>query len=176
MPDSAALLTGTYKPSHYGNVDLFPPPAPLLGSHNSALSVFNGATPNGAWRLFVVDDSVTDKGSIDGGWVLTIETVPAIGPASLTGADEADDVDVNVPPDETPSKRPELTVVGANGAGQVRLRVSGLAANTAYVVESSEDLMTWLPVMEGQAEKDEFTVSIDDPARHPHSFFRLRVD
>jgi hypothetical protein len=36
------------------------------------LSVFNGESPNGTWRLYVVDDSAGDAGRIAGGYSLTI--------------------------------------------------------------------------------------------------------
>jgi hypothetical protein len=68
------LVAGTFKPADGASslgTDTFPTPAPTP-SGNVALSVFNTSNPNGAWQLFVVDDSGGDGGSIAGGWSLEI--------------------------------------------------------------------------------------------------------
>ncbi|MGE3979296.1 MAG: proprotein convertase P-domain-containing protein [Nitrospira sp.] len=38
------------------------------------MGAFNGTSPNGAWQLFVKDDSGQDQGSIANGWELIITT------------------------------------------------------------------------------------------------------
>jgi hypothetical protein len=75
---------GAFRPSNYENdeddtVDVFPQedaagrPAPNPGpSPATRLSVFVGSRPNGAWRLYVVDDEPEDDGYIAGGWSLEI--------------------------------------------------------------------------------------------------------
>jgi len=71
---SAPLVTGTFKPTNGPSTqgtESFPGPAPTP-SGNVALSVFNTSDPNGNWRLFVVDDTGGDGGSIAGGWSLVI--------------------------------------------------------------------------------------------------------
>lgn len=89
---TSALTTGTYKPTNSGLTDPFPAPAPTQ-SGSSVLSVFNATNPNGAWRLFVVDDVGADIGSIGMGWTLTLTAaisgqntggiaIPESGPAS----------------------------------------------------------------------------------------------
>ena len=70
---TGALASGTYKPTNYGTGDTFPASAPS-GPYGSALSVFNGTDPAGAWRLFVVDDVGGDSGSFSGGWSLKLQT------------------------------------------------------------------------------------------------------
>lgn len=47
-----------------------------VGSEFAALnlSTFNGSNPNGAWKLYVVDDASSDSGSFAGGWELQITT------------------------------------------------------------------------------------------------------
>jgi subtilisin-like proprotein convertase family protein len=82
------VVTGTFKPTDSNNEsfgDFFPAPAPLrpYGS-NDGLSTFNGYSPNGEWRLFVVDDALINAGSISGGWCLDITTVPAPPPLSAS--------------------------------------------------------------------------------------------
>jgi subtilisin-like proprotein convertase family protein len=82
-----SLSSGTYKPTDVGEPfpDTFPAPAPLrpyqvLTGFN-ALSNFNGFSPNGEWRLYVVDDLGNVSGSISGGWFLDITTTPVVPPA-----------------------------------------------------------------------------------------------
>jgi subtilisin-like proprotein convertase family protein len=71
LPANTQILTGTYQPTNLQGNDPFPAPAPAP-SGSASLSVFNRTNPNGAWRLFVVDDVATDSGNIAGGWELTI--------------------------------------------------------------------------------------------------------
>ena len=71
LPDSAQLVSGTFKPTNFGAGDAFPAPAPVP-SGSSLLSLFNGTNANGTWSLYVFDDLGGDIGSISGGWALTI--------------------------------------------------------------------------------------------------------
>jgi subtilisin-like proprotein convertase family protein len=75
--------SGTFKPTaaspeigscHEENVDLVPPAPP--GPYPAALSEFDGGGSDGAWGLFVYDDSGGDSGTIAGGWSLDI--LPAV--------------------------------------------------------------------------------------------------
>ncbi len=84
------IVSGTYKPTDVepgesGELDTFPAPAPA-GPYTSPLSVFNSLTPNGAWSLYVVDDTAGDAGDIASGWSLTIATISTNAPPSDTNA------------------------------------------------------------------------------------------
>jgi subtilisin-like proprotein convertase family protein len=80
LPIDTSLVSGTFRPTEayvligYPHFPYdFPPPAPPGNSNSvSVLSVFKNTDPNGAWNLFVVDDSSGDTGSIAGGWSLTV--------------------------------------------------------------------------------------------------------
>jgi subtilisin-like proprotein convertase family protein len=85
-PDNAPLVSGTsYQPSR-GTIsgcfapESFPTDAagtnPPAGPYGSTLSVFDGSDPNGIWKLYVIDDSPFDPGSITG-WSLDISTTTA---------------------------------------------------------------------------------------------------
>jgi extracellular elastinolytic metalloproteinase len=77
MPTTGALVTGTYRPTDNAPTETFPAPAPA-GPHASALSIFNGRDPVGAWNLYVFDDLSGGPsgalGSISGGWSLILST------------------------------------------------------------------------------------------------------
>ena len=82
------LVSGTFRPTDDDTqaVDAaFPAPAPAF-SGATTLSTFNGASGNGVWSLWVVDDAPGDAGSITGGWCLTITTVSATTTTSLTSS------------------------------------------------------------------------------------------
>ena len=81
-----SLASGTYKPTRTADtsVENMPAPAPPL-SDATTLSTFNGASGNGTWSLWVVDDATGDTGSISGGWCVTI-TSAAPTTTSLTAS------------------------------------------------------------------------------------------
>jgi subtilisin-like proprotein convertase family protein len=85
--------TQTYKPFNYSDdPDVWPSPAPAgpyanadTGTSGSGAldtqtfaGTFDGATPNGTWSLYVVDDEQGSTGSISGGWSITISTSAAV--------------------------------------------------------------------------------------------------
>lgn len=77
-------VSGTYRPTdiQFDN-DAFFSPAPLRPYHQQSanqLANLNGQSPNGDWRLFIVDDQVGNSGSIAGGWTLEVTTAPAPPP------------------------------------------------------------------------------------------------
>lgn len=89
-PDSGQLVSRAYRPINYETTsDVFPQTS-WTAPFNTNLAVFNGANPNGTWRLYVVDDTGQNTGSIVGGWQLTLET--QVLPATIT--DQPDDITV----------------------------------------------------------------------------------
>ncbi len=94
----ANLASGIYRPTSVGDDDTFPlqgatpPPvdcqpagecshAAPAGAATFA-SVFGGANPNGAWRLYVRDDTSPDGGVLADGWALTLATTAATAPTA----------------------------------------------------------------------------------------------
>lgn len=73
LSETAAITSGTYKPTNYGTGDTFSSPAPG-GAYGSALAVFNGVNPNGNWSLYMQDDGSQDTGDLLQGWQLSITT------------------------------------------------------------------------------------------------------
>lgn len=80
IPDAGTCNSATYRPSNVGTADPFPAPVSTsVAAENAApagtatfASRFNGIDPNGAWSLYVVDDTTGDAGTIAGGWSITI--------------------------------------------------------------------------------------------------------
>lgn len=70
LPQFAAFMSSTYRPTNYDTTDTFGAPAPG-GPYGTALSVFNGTSANGTWNLYVVDDAGGDFGGFYGGWSLS---------------------------------------------------------------------------------------------------------
>lgn len=94
----ATIVSGTFRPTNSGTGDTFPAPAPAA-PFGAALSDFNGTNPNGAWRLFIVDDAGGDVGSVTGGWSLTFQTADPVCcnqpcslacPAAITRGNDVD--------------------------------------------------------------------------------------
>ena len=96
VPDIGPIVSGTYRPSNYGPQcsaeqadDPFPALTPLFGhTFNTTLATFNGANPNGTWRLYAVDDCLQGSGTISGGWTLDITAggTTAIGVRRLSAS------------------------------------------------------------------------------------------
>lgn len=80
MPLDTDLVSGTYKPTQRQAFQFdFPAPAPATSNLRGATLVnFKNVNPNGAWKLYVVDDTTPDSGVISNGWSLSISTAPVV--------------------------------------------------------------------------------------------------
>jgi len=81
LPPTDVITSGVYRPTNYGAPGSLPSPAPS-GPYGGSLSAFRGATPNGDWKLYVMDWVEEDAGSI-GSWSLQL-TVVADGVVTVT--------------------------------------------------------------------------------------------
>jgi len=123
---SDELVAGTFRPSNVDTNDVFPAPAPTGAPTGATLDTFNSTNPNGTWRLFVIDDAVTDAGFIGDGWTLTITTditSPTIGSINKPPA-----IEVN---SETQSIN--LTGIGAAGGANRPLAVTATSSNATLI-------------------------------------------
>jgi uncharacterized repeat protein (TIGR01451 family)/uncharacterized delta-60 repeat protein len=94
VPTSSPIVTATNRPNPVLPVAAFPSPAPPA-PYATNLSACNGSNPNGAWNLFVIDDTTLDTGSIANGWILTLtaaSVVPAAADLVLGVTDAPDPV------------------------------------------------------------------------------------
>ena len=105
MPSGSQLASGTFAPTNFdpvGDVDGFPAPAPLVGPYGGSFAPFIGTNPNGAWKLYIVDDVAGNNGQLAGGWSITVtatagpalELSSAVSRKTHTGVG---DFDVNLP-------------------------------------------------------------------------------
>ncbi len=90
LPNNNLITNGNYKPSSYQGPVALPGTAPA-SLYQFALSGITWSDPNGAWSLYVFDDSPGNAGVIAGGWSLNLATVVTVGPVndvavSLTSA------------------------------------------------------------------------------------------
>jgi hypothetical protein len=92
MQMDSQLVAGTYKPTNdnndfdtLGDTDVFSSPAPAPSSATT-LSTFNGINPNGAWQLYVMDDTRLADSDFLGGWCINVTTATT-APNPHTNAD-----------------------------------------------------------------------------------------
>ena len=122
------LSSGTYKPADYGGVaDAFLSPAPAIAFPGDSaaptgsatlITKFSGTVPNGFWSLYLMDDNTNAlSGSLAGGWVLTLTTVPSL-------------------------PQPILTNAIVNASGKFQFGFNGVAI-TNYSVLASTNLANW---------------------------------
>ena len=155
LPDSATIVSGTYKPTDFVTGDSFPSPAPA-GPYGTALSAFNGLDPNGTWSLYVRDDEANDSGSIAGGWSLNFTyAAAAVATADQTSVQDAlpapwasADIGNNTAPASAGYANGVFTVSGAgnisgtsdnfrfayqtlSGDGEIKARIRALPDNAA---------------------------------------------
>lgn len=142
LPDLAAWITGTYKPTTYYTGDNFPAPGPLAvygnpgpaGSGTATFaSVFGGTNPNGVWNLFVRDFVTGDAGTIAGGWTLEINP-------GVVNQQHVVDFDGNGRTDFAVIRN-----VGGGPNGQVRWFVNLMGPGTTYAIDWGISTDYWVP-------------------------------
>jgi hypothetical protein len=153
LPDSTILTSGTFRPTSYaGDPDVFPAPAPA-GPYNPAapegagtLALFNGASPNGTWTLYAVEDQGNGGNTTLTGWSLTFTLAPAATTTAVTSSANASvfgqsvtfTATVSTAGLGTPSGNVQFfdgaTPIGGpvalNGSGQAQLTTSALTVGS----------------------------------------------
>jgi uncharacterized repeat protein (TIGR01451 family) len=131
LPQGTQIFSGTNRPTSYA---VAPPPFPVPAPpppYGNTLAGFNGGTPNGAWSLYVFDDTFLDAGTISNGWILNLTTlapVPGNADAGLSMVASSPTVVANSNVTFT------LTLVNYGPGSATNLVVSNsLPAGMAYV-------------------------------------------
>jgi subtilisin-like proprotein convertase family protein len=129
------IVSGTYRVTDTGDAEVFPAPAPVRPYVGVGLSEFNGFSPNGEWRLFVVDDFQNNAGSIAGGWSLDITTVP-VPPPPTTSCSAPSFTPTNFPVGMSPTN---IAVADFNNDSKADLAVTNQVSNDVSVLLGSGD-------------------------------------
>lgn len=90
LPSSGSLSSGTFRPTNIDSgPDTFPAPAPAASGDTTLGGAFAGLSPNGVWRLYIVDDASASTGQLASGWSLnfTLNTVPSLVVTTLADED-----------------------------------------------------------------------------------------
>ena len=124
---SGNVPSGTYRPTNVaaGTTDTLPAPAPTPSSQTTLAGAFTGINPNGAWQLFVVDDTSGDLGSMAGGWSLTITTANAALATTTT---------------VTSSLNPSRTALPVTFTATVRAGASAVTTGTVQFADNGVDV------------------------------------
>jgi hypothetical protein len=103
----------TYQPANRAGdcpEGVFPTPAPPQNC-GSALSTFDGLSPNGSWSLYIVDGFAGDTGSL-ASWTLTFSTAIPTPTSTATSTPSVTNTPTNTPtstPTNTPTNTPTST-------------------------------------------------------------------
>ncbi len=80
LPATGQLVSGVWQPTAYNpapGLGGFPTNAPA-GPYPITLAALNGVNANGAWLLYVFDDSAGDAGAISNGWSLALTGITPV--------------------------------------------------------------------------------------------------
>ncbi|WP_027862205.1 Ig-like domain repeat protein [Marmoricola sp. URHB0036] len=148
---AGSIPSGSYKPTNNGSGDAFPSPAPAPSSDTTLVNAFTGITPNGTWRLYVVDDNTGDVGSMAGGWSLALTTeaiaaptttaVTTSGTPSTTGSPVTFTATVRAGADPVTSGTVQFSDGVADLGAPVALNASGQASLTTSVLAQDAHLI-----------------------------------
>ncbi|HMP90980.1 MAG TPA: S8 family serine peptidase [Kiritimatiellia bacterium] len=75
LPPTPPLSSGTYLPSSYASPGLTPPAPP--GPYSLDLGDFDGISPNGEWKLYMIDLEGGDTGTLHMGWSIDFRLASA---------------------------------------------------------------------------------------------------
>ena len=148
---TSKITSGTYLPTNLnpsGDKDAFPVPAPAK-PYGTAFFVFDGESPNGTWKLFVLDEFTSGSGTIGGGWTINITTqlAPPLSAVSRKTYASGGDFDVDLPITGAPGI--ECRTGGQNGDHKVLIKFANAVSVGGASVVSSD----------GQAMVSSFSVS-----------------
>jgi len=137
IPDETQIATGNYLPANYtgtqegpsGQAEM-PTPAPAA-PYSTDLGTFAGVNPNGQWKLYVRDDTFTLAGSIEGGWILSLQTAPTISTVDtqITQEDTPKPVSFSVADQDTAASGLNVTVTKDEAAAPGLISGFSLATN-----------------------------------------------
>ena len=72
LPSADGLASGAYFPANFEGDDVFPDTSSYAASWEFTILYWTDLTPNGAWRLYVVDVTAGSVGEFSAGWDLEL--------------------------------------------------------------------------------------------------------
>ena len=163
LPDSGAVVTGTYRPSSFTGPDSFPAPAPagpyLTPESEGAdkLTAFNGVSPNGTWTLYVVDDiqNTGQVNTITNGWCLTfalnlaptLTNVPKSGNEDMTVAFSAADFDAHFTDADAGDTLQILRITSLPANGTLKLGAAMISTVPTDIPRANIGTLTFEPTL-----------------------------
>jgi uncharacterized repeat protein (TIGR01451 family) len=150
LPETA-LFSGAFLGTAYSPIDTLP--GFSTPTYNTSLAVFDGASPNGQWSLYVYDDSQGDDGVINQGWALNFSLVSPLAVPQAGGSAEW-----------------RAAIIG----GTIQLTLTASPGQT-YIVDISTDLVSWTPVStNGTGSGGAFTFT-DSSTNSARRFYRASL-
>ncbi|MFZ0829365.1 MAG: Calx-beta domain-containing protein [Verrucomicrobiia bacterium] len=147
LPQAAQIVSGTYKPTAYFPVAVFPAPAPSAPYATNLSSLYPG-NPNGGWSLFVIDHQAINAGVISNGWSITLVTASPVPPLI---------------------QPPQFgTIVVSNGSFQLTI-TSPTNPPASTIIQASTNLINWIPVY---TSTPPFTFTDPGATNYPYRFYR----
>jgi subtilisin-like proprotein convertase family protein len=143
------MSTGVFQPTNFQLPDPFAAPAPA-SPKGTRLAVFNSTDPNGEWRLIIRDDTLSNAGTLAGGWSLRIASangVPNAQPDSNTvrAGQAVTDLGGVLDNDDDPDDDPLTAVLAGEPAkGTVSLQPDGSYTYRANKKAKGTDSFTYL--------------------------------
>lgn len=127
------------RPTSYGNNDSFavqggpaaPHPQPAPAGGETLASRFDGLSPNGTWKLYVVDCCLQDVGGLTGGWDLGITTAPEPGATAVGLAAAVALLCLRRPPARRAPRRARASARAPDGGTHQHSRRSAAASTCA---------------------------------------------
>ncbi|HYE30724.1 MAG TPA: hypothetical protein VEH27_04805, partial [Methylomirabilota bacterium] len=143
LPDEGQINSGTFRPTDFETGDAFPDTT--ANTFGSDLGVLAGDSPNGTWRLYVLDDQVIDGGSLNS-WTLILATTPIITPATnrvVMNEDGTATLNIRVQDSDTPANS---LVLSASSANQNIITNASNAGGFTFSGTGEERTLTIKPV------------------------------
>jgi hypothetical protein len=151
LPQAAQIGSGTYLPTAFFPVATFPVPAPAAPYATNLSSLYSG-NPNGAWSLFVYDDTPGNGGAISNGWSLNFITASPIASLSAQPLEFSGIVYSN--------GIFQLTIVGATNSIIIQTATNLVPANWVNIFTSTAPYMS------------PFVFTDLNTSVYPHRFYR----
>ena len=152
IPQDGPIVSGTFRPGSYRTGNLLSP-APA-GPYATSLNEFIGTNPNGAWDLYMMNQTTLKTDRIQGGWLLNIFPAPAIN--NLVNITNNEDVVVTVPFSVASTYSEVTNVVARSGSANVTAETTLTGTNATLKLTPALNFFGTVPITVEAWAKDGF--------------------